>query len=50
MRVFVDTDIIAYWLDADEPAKQQLAAAALDEPHELVISTQVLTSSASSTR
>lgn len=42
MRVFVDTNVLAYRLDPDEPKKQQQAVAALTAPHEFVISTQVL--------
>ncbi len=42
MRVFIDTNVLAYRLDPDEPAKQRRAVAALQEPHDFVISTQVL--------
>ena len=42
-RVFLDTNILAYDLDAGTPDKQQKARAALARPdHEFVISTQVL--------
>ncbi len=42
-RVFLDTNILAYDLDAGTPEKQRRARAALAEPgREFVISTQVL--------
>ena len=42
-RVFLDTNILAYDLDAGSPHKQRLAREALSRPdHEFVISTQVL--------
>lgn len=42
-RVFLDTNILAYDLDAGTPDKQRKARAALARPdHEFVISTQVL--------
>ncbi len=42
-RVFLDTNILAYDLDAGTPDKQLKARAALARPdHEFVISTQVL--------
>jgi predicted nucleic acid-binding protein len=42
-RVFVDTNILAYDLDAGSPDKQRRAREALARPdHEFVISTQVL--------
>jgi len=42
-RVFLDTNILAYDLDAGSPDKQRLAREALSRPdHEFVISTQVL--------
>src|SRR4051794_31273192 len=42
-RVFLDTNILAYDLDAGSPDKQRRARAALSRPdHEFVVSTQVL--------
>ncbi len=42
-RVFLDTNILAYDLDAGTPDKQRRARAVLAQPdHEFVISTQVL--------
>ena len=42
-RVFLDTNILAYDLDAGSPDKQQQVRAALARPdHEFVVSTQVL--------
>lgn len=42
MRAFVDTNVLAYRLDSDEPAKRTRAAEWLERDVELRISTQIL--------
>lgn len=43
MTSFVDTNVLVYAFDADEPAKQRIALSVLEDPDErLVLSTQVL--------
>lgn len=42
-RLFIDTNVLIYAIDADEPAKREIAAALLSEhAHSLVLSAQVL--------
>jgi predicted nucleic acid-binding protein len=41
-KVFVDTNVLAYRLDAREPQKQRAARARMGEAHTFVVSTQVL--------
>lgn len=42
MKVFLDTNILVYRYDRDEPHKRALAARALAERHDFALSTQVL--------
>lgn len=41
-KVFVDTNVLAYRLDAREPEKRRTARARMDEVHTFIVSTQVL--------
>ncbi|HET6582305.1 MAG TPA: PIN domain-containing protein [Nannocystaceae bacterium] len=41
-RVFVDTNVLVYAFDRDEPAKRKRSLAILEGEDDLVLSTQVL--------
>jgi predicted nucleic acid-binding protein len=41
-KVFVDTNVLAYRMDAGEPGKRATARSRMEEAHTFVVSTQVL--------